>query len=186
MHVYLGVLYSDVKAYDRVKKNLTYYGLYTDVITTARPDHSPDSCNDRLVVISGDLSRPMFGLSQSIYRSIRRDVTTVFHNGAMVNSLLPYASHYPPNVLGVAHVLQFCLSDNLPSTSTSTSKSKSSSASIELHYVSTVGVLGRDTTHHIVPQTSNMYDVIHHTSNINKHRTIVTNLRWTSQRESRL
>lgn len=45
----------------------------------------------KLVVMVGDLSRPNLGLCTEDYHTLCEGVDTIIHNGATVNSVLPYA-----------------------------------------------------------------------------------------------
>lgn len=46
---------------------------------------------EKLVVMAGDLSRPGLGLATGDYTTLCEEVDTVIHNGAIVNSVLPYS-----------------------------------------------------------------------------------------------
>lgn len=54
------------------------------------------SCDDikdrvgKLTVVVGDLSEPRLGLSADDYTILCEKVDTIIHNGATVNSVLPY------------------------------------------------------------------------------------------------
>lgn len=45
---------------------------------------------EKLVVVVGDLSKPKLGLSMDDYDTLCQEVDTIVHNGAIVNSVLPY------------------------------------------------------------------------------------------------
>lgn len=45
---------------------------------------------EKLVVMVGDLSEPRLGLSADDYTTLCEEVDTIIHNGAIVNSALPY------------------------------------------------------------------------------------------------
>lgn len=46
---------------------------------------------EKLVVVAGDLSLPKLGLSTDDYSTLCEKVDTIIHNGATVNSVLPYS-----------------------------------------------------------------------------------------------
>ncbi len=46
---------------------------------------------DKMVVMIGDLSEPRLGLSIEDYTTICSQTDTILHNGAIVNSALPYS-----------------------------------------------------------------------------------------------
>ena len=54
----------------------------------------------KLVVMVGDLSKPRLGLSTDNYTTLCERVDTIIHNGATVNSVLPYE--------GNSIIMQFC------------------------------------------------------------------------------
>lgn len=57
--------------------------------------HSEMDCcrpaTDKIVVMVGDLSQARLGLSSDDYTCLCQDVDTIIHNGAVVNSALPYS-----------------------------------------------------------------------------------------------
>lgn len=62
----------------------------------------------RVQCYEGDVSLPSFGLHPAVYHHLLSTVTAVVHNAAQVSHILPYAALRPTNVLGTAHVAQFC------------------------------------------------------------------------------
>ncbi len=48
---------------------------------------------DKLVVMVGDLSAPQLGLNTDDYATLCEEVDTIIHNGATVNSVLPYTGN---------------------------------------------------------------------------------------------
>lgn len=58
--------------------------------------------------ISGDISRPQFGLDDNRYQALCADVDVVMHIAGAINWVLPYGSLVPTNVNGTEHVLEFC------------------------------------------------------------------------------
>lgn len=49
------------------------------------------SGEDKLVVMDGDLTKPMLGLSMENHTTLCEEVDTIIHNGATVNFVLPYS-----------------------------------------------------------------------------------------------
>lgn len=69
---------------------------------------SLESCLDdgRVRVLSGDLTQPKLGLSAEDYDELLKSVGEIFHNGAVVNHLLPYRALRAANVEGTLEVLR--------------------------------------------------------------------------------
>lgn len=80
----------------RLQKITTAYGLW-----------SPD-WTSRLEVVVGDISKPLLGLSQSIWDRLCGEVDAVIHNGAQVNWMLPYSSMRAANVLSTMACIGLC------------------------------------------------------------------------------
>ncbi|HEY6350740.1 MAG TPA: amino acid adenylation domain-containing protein, partial [Candidatus Angelobacter sp.] len=80
---------------------------------------------DRIVAVSGDLSRPRLGLSIEQFETIANIVDAVYHCGAIVNAAYSYDLLKPANVLGTQEIIRMaCLGRRKV-----------------LHYVSTIAVL---------------------------------------------
>ena len=86
------------EALTKLYANLSKYHL-------DRPVRAKES---RLVIITGDFSRPEFGLEADEYDQLAKKIDRVFHMGAKVSFLLPYRELRDSNVLGVKHVIEFC------------------------------------------------------------------------------
>ncbi len=78
----------------------------------------------RVIAVCGDLSRSSLGLSEIRYREIAERVEVIYHNGALVNFVLPYKALKAANVLGTEEILRLACCG----------KAKA------IHYVSTVSV----------------------------------------------
>jgi len=63
----------------------------------------------RVRVICGDLTQPQFGLSEEHWQQLAREITTIYHNAALVNYLLDYQRMKSANVDGTAHVIDLAL-----------------------------------------------------------------------------
>jgi myxalamid-type nonribosomal peptide synthetase MxaA len=80
----------------------------------------------RLVAVGGDLARPLLGLDQTRFHALAGTVEALYHCGAQVNFVYPYATLKQTNVLGTQEVLRLA----------SVGRPK------PLHHVSTLRVLG--------------------------------------------
>ncbi|MER6416191.1 thioester reductase domain-containing protein, partial [Streptomyces humidus] len=99
-------------ALDRLRANLTWYGIWDDID------------RDRLSVLTGDLAEPRFGLAADVYDRLAREVDVVYHAGATVNWLHPYPSLKAANVTGTEEALRLAALHR----------------TVPLHYVSSTGV----------------------------------------------
>ncbi|TDV57597.1 type I polyketide synthase [Actinophytocola oryzae] len=97
---------------DRIRANLDTYGLRS-------------TWGDRLRVVTGDLARPRFGLSEADFAALAAEVDTIHHCGAWVNFVRPYRVLKAANVLGTQEVLRLATTKRLK----------------PVHYVSTLAVL---------------------------------------------
>eukprot|EP00041_Stephanoeca_diplocostata_P027730 m.769107 g.769107 ORF g.769107 m.769107 type:complete len:803 (+) comp23235_c0_seq5:1409-3817(+) len=104
----------------RVMQNLDKYGLTLDA-TDGTGGAS------RVSFVCGDVAQPRLGLDDDVYTALAGSVTSVFHCASMVHYGHSYATLEHANVLGTAHILQFCADGR-------TTLRKS------LHYISTLGV----------------------------------------------
>ncbi|HEX5120919.1 MAG TPA: thioester reductase domain-containing protein [Pseudonocardiaceae bacterium] len=95
-----GTVYCLVRATDdrhartRVRQNLLRYHRW-------RPEVA-----DRLAAIAGDLAQPRLGLDSTKYERIASQVTTIYHNGAIVNHMLPLSHLAAANVDGTRALTQ--------------------------------------------------------------------------------
>lgn len=62
----------------------------------------------RVNVVRGNLEAPKMGLDQAQWHRLARGIGTVYHNGALVNYVLPYAKMRQANVQGTERVLDMC------------------------------------------------------------------------------
>ncbi|MGB3299154.1 MAG: thioester reductase domain-containing protein, partial [Phormidesmis sp.] len=83
------------------------------------------SFKSRIVPILGDLSQPYLGLLEQQFYTLADSVDTIYHNGAQVHHLSPYAQLRATNVLGTQEIIKLaCHGTPKP-----------------LHYTSTLSVL---------------------------------------------
>lgn len=69
----------------------------------------PEAEMDRVAVLLGDLSKPKMGLSETDWAQYIDAVDEIYHVGAWVNGILPYAVLRPTNVLGTIELIRFAL-----------------------------------------------------------------------------
>jgi amino acid adenylation domain-containing protein/thioester reductase-like protein len=79
---------------------------------------------NRLFAVPGDLSRPLFGLTEAQFHLLAESLDVIYHNGASVNVVYSYEALKAVNVLGTQEVLRLA----------SCAKVKS------VHFVSTMSV----------------------------------------------
>lgn len=83
------------------------------------------SFKSRIVPFSGDLSQPYLGLSKQQFYRLADKIDAIYHNGAQVHHLYPYAQLRATNVLGTQEIIKLaCHRTPKP-----------------LHYTSTLSVL---------------------------------------------
>lgn len=97
----------------RIEENLTKYGLWSEDFAA------------RVVAVPGDFTQERLGMDAHAYDSLCTAIDTVFHNGAWVNFVFPYAELKKSNVGGTQEMIRFA----------SRGKAK------PLHYVSSAGVV---------------------------------------------
>ncbi|WP_282697084.1 thioester reductase domain-containing protein, partial [Streptomyces sp. CC208A] len=100
------------EALARLRANMEWYRLWDGVD------------EDRLSIVLGDLAEERLGLSEERFDELARTVDVVYHNGARVHWLQPYASLRAANVGGTEEVLRLAARHR----------------TVPVHYVSTVGV----------------------------------------------
>lgn len=83
------------QAYDRIYSKLSKHYSGSKTI------------KDRVKIILGDFSKTQFGLSDSSYNQLV-DVDAVFHNGCMVNFVMPYIALKSANVDGTQEIIKLC------------------------------------------------------------------------------
>ena len=110
---------SEDQALERIRSTCRAYGFWDEAWTS------------RLQCVCGDLGKPQFGLSESVWNDLTQRVDAVLHNGAFVHWVYPYSTLKPANVLGTIDALKLCASG----------KAK------QLSFVSSTSVL--DTEHYV-------------------------------------
>jgi amino acid adenylation domain-containing protein/thioester reductase-like protein len=84
---------SSEACFKRIKDNLQRYNCWQD------------GCEARILPVPGDLSLPNLGLDESLWRKLSSLIDVIYHNGAHVNSLLPYEKLKAANVEGTKRLL---------------------------------------------------------------------------------
>jgi len=82
------------RAGERIRVSLEHYRLWDE------------SFRSRIVAVAGDLAAPRFGLDQAGYTRLAERIDLIFHNGARVNHIEPYARLRAANVSGTREVLR--------------------------------------------------------------------------------
>ncbi|MDX8031365.1 amino acid adenylation domain-containing protein [Lentzea sp. BCCO 10_0856] len=85
------------QARQRVIDNLAANGCLTE------------SARDRVIGVPADLSQPRLGLSDAAWRELGGQIDAIYHNGAHVNSLLPYDKLRLANVEGTRELLRLAV-----------------------------------------------------------------------------
>ncbi len=81
----------------------------------------------RIVALPGDLGAPQLGLTPALHAQMAEQLDAIYHNGALVNFVYPYAMLKPANVDATADILRLACEHHAK----------------PVHYISTVGVLNR-------------------------------------------
>lgn len=67
------------------------------------------SAPERIVPVVGDMTEPMLGLSTADYDLLCATVDTIYHNGAVMNFVLPYQWLMPPHVRSTVEILRLAV-----------------------------------------------------------------------------
>lgn len=98
----------------RLRQSLEHYHLWNETYS------------DRIRPVLGDLAAPQLGLTEAQFQALAAQIDGIYHNGAWVNSVYPYALLKPANVLGTQEVLRLaCHTRSKP-----------------MHFISTLSVFG--------------------------------------------
>lgn len=65
-----------------------------------------NSFSSRIIAVVGNLSEPLLGLSRQKFQALAELIDVIYHNGALVHHVSPYATLKPANVLGTQEVLR--------------------------------------------------------------------------------
>ncbi|MEH2127083.1 non-ribosomal peptide synthase/polyketide synthase [Nostoc sp.] len=86
------------------------------------------SFNSRIIPVLGDLSQPLLGLSDEQFHLMARKIDLIYHNGALVNHVYPYALLKAANIRGTEEVLKLASQIKIK----------------PVHFISTVSVFASD------------------------------------------
>ena len=78
----------------RICKTLKSYSLWNESFRT------------RIIPTSGDLAKPLLGLSQTEFNDLANRIDVIYHNGAWVNHIYPYQVLKAANVSGTLEILK--------------------------------------------------------------------------------
>jgi thioester reductase-like protein len=95
--IYCLVRSHEIDARRRIEENLA---RYTDAKLPAQ----------RIVLITGDLSKPLLGLTETRFAQLSFEIDAIFHNGAVINHLAPYGKLRAANVLSTVDLLRLAAS----------------------------------------------------------------------------
>jgi len=103
----------------RLKRQLQFYGLF---------QAWEKAFQERVIPVVGDLSKARFALSEGAFGELAGQIEVIYHNGAQVNVMYPYARLKASNVLGTQEILRLAgLKQTKP-----------------VHFISTLGVFFSD------------------------------------------
>jgi len=78
----------------RLQQHLEFYSLWQAASSV------------RIIPVVGDLSQPLFGLSEPQFRELASRIDLIYHNGALTDSAIPYEQLKAINVLGTQEILR--------------------------------------------------------------------------------
>ncbi len=84
-------------AHARLRQSLESYEIWQDNFA------------ERIVPVVGDLSQPLFGLTETQFRELADQIEVIYHSGAHVNLVYPYIGLRGTNVVGTREVLRLAV-----------------------------------------------------------------------------
>jgi len=102
----------------RIEATLNSYAIYNPLV------------KHRVVPLSGDLAKPLFGLTETRFRALGKEIDVIYHNGSSTNLLLPYQALKPANVSGIQEILRLACTGTVK----------------PVHYVSTLSIFDDGST----------------------------------------
>jgi myxalamid-type nonribosomal peptide synthetase MxaA len=85
----------------RIRNQMEEYNLWNE------------SFRDRIIILPGDLSKPRLGLDTTLWSQLGEKIDSIYHNGAMVNHMMPYSELKGTNVRGTIEVLKLASINHL-------------------------------------------------------------------------
>ncbi|DAZ98711.1 TPA: hypothetical protein N0F65_006743 [Lagenidium giganteum] len=128
---------SSESALERARQALNKFDLLDE--------HLRDDFEERVVAIPGDLSQPLLGVGEDVFKTLASEIDAILHNGAEVNLVKPYSALKGPNVLGTQEVLRLAVTNGLAKT-----RVKS------VHYISTNGVFSTASNEIVLKETADL------------------------------
>eukprot|EP00300_Choanocystis_sp_HF-7_P017701 c19805_g1_i3.p1 GENE.c19805_g1_i3~~c19805_g1_i3.p1 ORF type:complete len:996 (+),score=223.78 c19805_g1_i3:677-3664(+) len=121
---------TEEEAQNRVTASLEKYSLLTKskrstetsqkestfVTPREEPRNAPlseEELEERVVVVRGDLTKPLLGLTNDVFKALAGEIDLILHNGAEVNLIKSYDSLRTANVLGTHEVLRLAVTNGL-------------------------------------------------------------------------
>jgi thioester reductase-like protein len=91
---------NDQKCKERLIEGLQLAGIY---------ENCEAEFEERVIAISGDLSKPRLGLDKERWKWLSENIHTIYNNGALVNYLFNYEKMRATNILGTNEVIKFAM-----------------------------------------------------------------------------
>lgn len=68
---------------------------------------------DKIKIVLGDLTKPNFGVEESLYQQLQKDIQVIYHMASDVSYVQPYEHIKKPNVDGMAHVIHLAVNGKI-------------------------------------------------------------------------
>ncbi|MEH2060565.1 MAG: amino acid adenylation domain-containing protein [Nostoc sp.] len=81
-------------SHKKLQINLESYGIWNKLWSS------------RIILIAGDLSKPLLGLETEKFQQLASTIDVIYHNGAWVHHIYPYSILKSTNVLGTEEILK--------------------------------------------------------------------------------
>lgn len=86
---------------NKLQNNLAQYYIWND------------NLSHRIIPVLGDLSQPLLGMNEAEFTKLGNTIDGIYHSGAMLNYVFPYAAMKPTNVLGTQEILRLACTGKL-------------------------------------------------------------------------
>ena len=130
-------------------------------INTLKIQYDNPNLLEKIKIIIGDLSIHQFGLSNEKFKSLAQKIDLIYHNGASVNSFLPYRQIRSTNIDSTFELLRLSFINKVK----------------PFYYISTIGVFGSNNSLDFINENS-LPDVslLLNTSSYNQSKWVAENL----------
>ncbi|WP_158102702.1 thioester reductase domain-containing protein [Lentzea kentuckyensis] len=91
----------DADGADRIRGAMTEFRTWRDEYAT------------KIVPVPGDLTKPLLGIPEDRFSQLAREVDVIYHAGAQVNFVYPYAALKAANVGGTQEVIRLAVRDHV-------------------------------------------------------------------------